>query len=186
LLTLLLLLLPTGLLFLLWRGGQPVSRGLKWGGQALPAFWQRRMPRLMHTIQIAEEEIYHLIRRRPLTVVAALAASALNWLILMGEYWIVTEILHMNLSFVEVIALLVAARLAFLLPMPGGLGTLEASQIFTLILLGHDPAAGVGLTLLMRTRDLTLIAAGVYLAWRNGWFRRPRAQTQRPDLKIGD
>jgi hypothetical protein len=52
------------------------------------------------------------------------------------------------------------------------------------MLLGHDPAAGVGLSLLMRTRDLAVIAAGVYLAWRNGWFRRQRVQPT--DVEIGD
>ncbi|MBX2998445.1 MAG: flippase-like domain-containing protein [Caldilineaceae bacterium] len=187
LLTLLLLFIPSGVLILLWRGGHPISRGLARVGTVLPSTWQKWMHLwLISAINSAEEEIYHLIRRRPLALIAALGASTINWLIVMGEYWLVTQILHMNLSFVEVIALLVAARLAFLLPMPGGLGTLEASQVFTLILLGQDPAVGIGLSLLMRTRDLALIVAGIYLAWRNGWFRRPRAQTQRSDLKIGD
>lgn len=184
---LLLLCLPAGLLILLWRGDHPVSRGLAWVGRSVPSSWQMGLrQRMIQAIHSAEDEISHLIRRHPLTLAAALAASVLNWLILIGEYWLVTEILHLNLALVEVIALLVAARLAFLLPMPGGLGTLEASQVFTLLLLGHDPAAGIGLSLIMRTRDLTLIAAGIYLAWRNGWFRRSRARSQRPDLKIGD
>jgi glycosyltransferase 2 family protein len=178
LLALLLLLLPAALLILLWRGDHSVSRGLAWVGRGLSSSWQMGLrQRMIHAIYSAEEEIYHLIRRHPLTVVVALGASALNWLIVIGEYWLVTEILHLNLSFVEVIALLVAARLAFLLPMPGGLGTLEASQVFTLLLLGHDPAVGIGLILLIRTRDLTLIAAGIYLAWRNGWFRRSRPRS---------
>jgi glycosyltransferase 2 family protein len=187
LLALLLLLIPIGLLILLWRGDHPGSRGVAWMSKSLPSAWEMGLRlRMIHAIHSAEEEIYHLTRHRPLAMIAAAAASLLNWLIVMGEYWLVTQILHMNLSFVEVIALLVAARLAFLLPMPGGLGTLEASQVFTLLLLGQDPSVGIGLSLLIRTRDLTLIIAGIYLAWRNGGFRRPRVQTHRPDLKVGD
>lgn len=184
-LTLLLLLVPASLLILLGRGGHPISHGISAISRILPGAWQMALRlRLISAIGRAEEEIHWLIRSRPLLVMAALAVSAVNWTILMGEYWLVTQILHMDLALVEAVALLVAARLAFLLPMPGGLGTLEASQVFTLMLLGHDPAAGVGLILLMRTRDLTLIIAGVYLAWRNGWFRRPRMQPT--DMEIGD
>jgi uncharacterized protein (TIRG00374 family) len=175
----LLLALPVALLAVLWRGSQPVSALLYWIGKGMPARVQRRLlPYIGPAVHLAEREIHLLLRRQPGTVLMALAASLVNWLVLVAEYWLATWLLQMNLSFSEVITMLVAARLAFLLPVPGGLGTLEASQIFTLLWLGHDPAAGVGLSLLMRIRDLTLITAGIFLAWRNGWFRRRRPHVQ--------
>lgn len=167
------LLVPLAPLVMLWWGKRPVSVVLRWVTRALPTRWRFRMQqRIAPAVSSAEETIHDLLRRRPLVAALALAASFFNWAMIIAEYWIATEVLHMNLAFVEVIALLVAARIAFLLPMPGGLGTLEAGQVFTLILLGYDPALAIGLSLLMRLRDLIVISAGLILAWRNGWRRR--------------
>jgi uncharacterized membrane protein YbhN (UPF0104 family) len=55
-------------------------------------------------------------------------------------------------------------RLAFLVPLPGGLGALEASQTFALAALGFQPALGIALSLLIRARDIILGAAGLALA----------------------
>lgn len=168
-----LLLLPLAPLVMLWWGKRPVSVLLRWGTRLLPRRWRFRVQqRIAPAVFSAEETIHDLLRRRPRVAALALAASFFNWAVMITEYWIATEVLHMNLAFVEVIALLVAARIAFLLPMPGGLGTLEAGQLFTLILLGYDPALAIGLSLLMRLRDLIVISAGLILAWRNGWRRR--------------
>lgn len=168
-----LLCLPMGLLLVFGRGGQPVSACIGWIARVLPKGGLHRWVQqtLALAVRAAEQEIYMLIRHRPGVVVTALVASLANWGILVGEYWLATQILHMELALGEIITLLVAARIAILMPTPGGLGALEAGQVFTLVLLGHEPAAGIGLSLLMRIRDLSLIAAGLGLAHRHGWFR---------------
>jgi len=56
-----------------------------------------------------------------------------------------------------------AARLAILLPFPGGLGALEASQVIVLSGLGYTPAQGAALALLIRARDLVFGGAGLLL-----------------------
>ncbi|MCB0116923.1 MAG: flippase-like domain-containing protein [Caldilineaceae bacterium] len=167
-----LLLLPLVPLIVLWRGGRPVTVLLNWATRLLPLRWRVRVQqRAAVAVHSAEDAIHDLLRRRPRVALLALGVSFFNWAVMIAEYWLATRVLHMDLAFVEVIALLVAARVAFLLPMPGGLGTLEAGQVFTLILLGHDPAGAIGLSLLMRLRDLLVVTAGLILAWRNGWRR---------------
>lgn len=170
---LLLLALPAALLVALWQGRQPLWALLHGCGVIVPALLKWRLwPRLVLVVTDAERDIHRLLAQRPGHAAMALAVSCFNWLLLVGEFWLATWILQMGLSFGEVIAMLVAARLAFLLPMPAGLGTLEAGQVFTLVLLGYDPAAGVSLSLLMRLRDLMLILVSIFLAWRQGWLRQ--------------
>ena len=78
------------------------------------------------------------------------------------EFYSMAVFLGVPLTFFQLIALLTAARLAFLLPLPGGLGTLEASQVWALSLMGFSPAAGIGLSLLIRLRDVLLGLLGLW------------------------
>ena len=85
-----------------------------------------------------------------------------SWLTILGEYWLMLHVLGLNLTPVQAISILTAARLAILLPLPGGLGALEASQALTLGLLGINPAAGISLSLLIRIRDVALGGLGLW------------------------
>jgi uncharacterized membrane protein YbhN (UPF0104 family) len=62
----------------------------------------------------------------------------------------------------QTIIVLTAARLAFLSPSPGGLGTLEASQVLAMQVLGVDPALGISMSLLIRARDITFGGLGIW------------------------
>ena len=81
---------------------------------------------------------------------------------MIAEFQWMATFLGMSLTFAQLIALLTAARVAFLLPLPGGLGTLEASQVWALGLMGLNPAAGLGLSLLIRLRDVSLGLLGLW------------------------
>lgn len=66
----------------------------------------------------------------------------------------------------QTLAALTAALFAFLTPLPGGLGALEAGQVYVMTAFGHTAAIGIGISLLMRARDalnggLGLLLAGV-------------------------
>jgi uncharacterized membrane protein YbhN (UPF0104 family) len=56
------------------------------------------------------------------------------------------------------------------LPVPAGLGALEASQVFALQALGYDAALGLSLSLLIRLRDL--LFGGLGLALAAHWTRK--------------
>jgi hypothetical protein len=62
----------------------------------------------------------------------------------------------------QAITALTAARLAFLLPIPAGLGTLEAGQVWAMGVMGFNPAAGLSISLLIRARDAALAAFGLW------------------------
>ena len=150
-----------------WAGWYPVTRGARllsrlplWPGRAR---WQPRWERLLDGLQASEAQATHFCQARPAALAAALFVSLLGWLLLIAEYSLMLRFLGLELTAVQTIALLTAARIAFLLPLPGGLGTLEASQALTLTLLGLDPAAGLSASLLIRARDVSLASFGLWL-----------------------
>jgi uncharacterized protein (TIRG00374 family) len=168
-LPLLLLALPVGFLLAIWGGRHPVSGPLKAGVGLLSRQkpladvpWLSRYAKVHQAIRDSEEEATRFCQESPLTLVQALLVSLVSWVAIVGEYWLMLRLLGLNLSPVQVISTLTAARIAILLPLPGGLGTLEASQVLALGAFGMNPAAGISLSLLIRVRDVALGSLGLW------------------------
>lgn len=168
-----LFLAPGGYLVAAYLGGAPLGRLLR-----LPVLRLDRTPRRQNArdaLTNAEVELVDLLRGKPLALLAVLAFSLFVWLALLGEYWLAATLLGLPLSLYQIVALLTAARLAFLSPLPGGFVVVEASQVLALQAMGFNPAAGLGLVVLARARDLLLGAVG--LVWGGWLIRRLRAET---------
>jgi glycosyltransferase 2 family protein len=103
-------------------------------------------------------------RRRLGALVAALIFSMAAWAGMAAEYFLMADFLNASLSFQQTLAALTAALFAFLMPLPGGLGALEASQVYALTSLGYAPAIGISLSLIMRARDILNGGIGLLLA----------------------
>jgi glycosyltransferase 2 family protein len=132
--------------------------------QGLPAFERAR-----HQVISVEEQVSALVRHKPKALLSALLLSFATWIMMVFEYWLTIRILGVYMQPAQVIAALTAARLAFLLPVPAGLGVLEAGQVAAMHLLGFDPVVGISASLLIRTRDITLGAFGL---WFGGLLTR--------------
>lgn len=155
----LLLLPPLLFLLLIWQGRRPLSRLLVWLQQWIQVGW---LERLATAVAHSEAQMNVICRKSPQTLLAAIGVSTLSWALLITEFYFMVSFLGLPVTFLQLIALLTAARIAFLLPLPGGLGTLEASQVWALGLLGLNPAAGIGLSLLIRLRDVALGLLGLW------------------------
>lgn len=158
----LLLLAPVGYLASLWAGLKPVS-----------AVWRRLPGRLLHLqaisqlqehIEQVEQQIAGFCRQKPKVLVQAILISGFIWVILVLEYRLMLNYLGIDLSLFQSVAVLTAARLAFLLPMPGGVGALEASLVLAMQSMGNSPAAGISIGILIRSRDVLLGVCGLWLA----------------------
>ena len=90
----------------------------------------------------------------------------LQWSGFLAELWLIYAFMGVVLNVSALITVAVAARLAFLLPLPGGLGALEAGQMIAITVLGGDPSSAAAACGIMRTRDLVLISLGGVLAVR--------------------
>jgi len=164
----LLLLLPIGLLFLpagyllsLWKGRQPATKLIRWLADRFPG--SQRLARLPASMQAAEKEAGRFFQDHPGTILAALFISLLIWVLVVLEFGLALRFLGLHLTLPEVIILLTAARLAFLLPIPAGIGTLETGQMLAMGLIGASPAIGLSLSLLIRVRDTALGSLGLWL-----------------------
>lgn len=162
--TAVLLLLPLLYLGAIWQGQQPLSRLLH---VPAPLFarrpaWAEAWATAVHGLRLSEQQAHIVCRHMPQLVVQALCLSLAGWLFMMAEYGLMLTFLGADVTPLQLIAALTAARLAFLLPLPGGVGILEASQVIALGMMGFHPAVGVSAGLLIRARDVALAAAGVW------------------------
>ncbi len=162
-------LLPAVYLASLWQGRNPIAhliRSIEKQFRGLPQF-----ERISAILLSAEKEMVSFLRQRPVLLLQILGLSVLFWIGLIFEYWLAVRFLGQRLSLLQIIAAIGAARIAILLPIPAGLGTLEASQVLIFQTLGISPAVGLSLSLLIRARDLSFGLIGLALAGRYGTAR---------------
>lgn len=154
--------LPAAYLTAIWFGQQPLTRLI----HLLPArlAWHPAVQKTSRVLALAEERMTSFCRHSPKAFLQIILLSALTWLLVIFEYWLSLYFLGYNLQAYQVISLLTAARIAFMLPSPGGLGTLEASQVLMFEALGFNPALGISISLLVRGRDLLLGGIGLWIS----------------------
>ena len=176
-LALLFLAFPAAFLLTIWLGYHPLSSPLSLltrlpllkGNPIYQAVYQALLD--------SEAQATRFCRQAPLALAQAWGVSVIGWLVLIGEYWLMLSFLGLRLTPVQTVAMLTAARVAILLPLPGALGTLEASQVLVLGLMGINPAAGIGITLLIRTRDVLLAGFGL-------WWGGQRLRTSQRSITL--
>jgi uncharacterized protein (TIRG00374 family) len=123
-------------------------------------------------IMAVEDQMSGFCVQHQRTILAASLISISVWVGMIGEYWLMTRFLGLNLTFPQAVSALVAVRLALLTPLPGGLGALEASQILAIQTLGLPPSFGVSIALMIRFRDLFFGVIGLFsvvplLGWQS-------------------
>jgi glycosyltransferase 2 family protein len=157
-----LLLWPPVHVILLYRGKYPVSAILR-------KFSNNKFVRF---IAASERMAGTFCRRHLSSLVSAIVVSVFAALGMVSEFFCITSFLGIHLSFWQTIAAWTAGWLAFLAPLPGGLGALEASQVFALGAFDISAVAAIGVTLLIRGRDLLIGGVGLLFAGRES--RRSR------------
>lgn len=90
----------------------------------------------------------------------AFGVSLLVWVGIFFELQLVAYILDIKLSLIEIMTLLCFIRLAMLLPLPGGIGSIEAAIILFFQLLSLDITLAFSVIALCRLRDVVLLATG--------------------------
>jgi uncharacterized protein (TIRG00374 family) len=154
----LLLFWPLVHILLLYHGKYPLSALLR----AAPAHVANL--KLIRLIIVSEHLAGSFTRRHPKALLASFAISLLSCFVMLAEYGLTILFLNVHLDFWQTLAALTALLVSFLMPLPGGLGALEASQVLVMNALGYPAAVGISLSLLLRARDLVLSGLGLLLA----------------------
>jgi uncharacterized protein (TIRG00374 family) len=179
-----LLLIPGALIVRIWRGRHPISGMVLWVERLVPKAWRTRLrahrwfqgvPSLhrFHTTTFHSEElIAWLCRTRPYEVLAAVCMTALAWVFTYAEFWVMAHALNLPLNRAQVLATMSLMYFALLMPLPGGLGAVEAALVLALTSFGYSPTQAISLSLLIRTRDLIAAGIGLLLGGMGGWRSR--------------
>jgi uncharacterized protein (TIRG00374 family) len=152
----LLMLFPPIHIVLMFRGIYPVSAILR-------KFSNNKFVRF---VAASERMAGTFCRRHPASLVSAIFASLLAAMGMVAEFFFITRFLGIQLTFWQTLSAWTAGWLSFLLPLPGGLGALEASQVFALGAFGVSAVSAIGVTLLIRARDLLIGGVGLLIAGR--------------------
>ncbi len=115
-------------------------------------------------VRVSEHLVGRFCRRRPRILAAVLAVSLCACLLAVIEYALITSFLGIRLSLPQTVSAWTAGWLSFLMPVPGGLGALEASQVVALGAFGAAVDVAIGVSLVMRGRDILFGGAGLVLA----------------------
>lgn len=143
-------------IILLYHGKYPVSAVLR-------KFSNNKFVRF---VAASERMAGTFCRRHLWMLISAIFVSMFVALGMVMEFFCITLFIGIHLSFWQIIAVWMAGWLAFLVPLPGGLGALEASQVFAFGAFGVSAALAIGVTLLIRARDLLIGGVGLLIAGR--------------------
>ena len=113
-------------------------------------------------VRKSETEAGRFCRERPRALAAAVALSFASWGMLLLEYWMLVFFLEGPLTWKQLVLGLAAARVAYLLLLPAGLGVLEAGQVAAVQAMGFSPALGLSVSLVIRLRDVVVASFGLW------------------------
>jgi uncharacterized protein (TIRG00374 family) len=166
-----LLLVEVTYLFLLFTGRFPLTALIL----RLPVqvWFHPLLKKLPALVASTERQISILFRKKPLLFLWTLLISGLVWILMVFEYWLMCFFLGAELTALQAVAGLTATRIAFLTPLPGGVGLLEAGQALAMRAFGYSSALGISLSLMMRARDLVV---GLFGLWVGGLVGGGQAQ----------
>ncbi|MHC1785360.1 MAG: lysylphosphatidylglycerol synthase transmembrane domain-containing protein [Anaerolineaceae bacterium] len=155
-------LFPVAYFILLWKGFQPATKLMGFIYQKLHN--SQFLGRALEVVENSENRIFVLVSQNPSIIIKTIGLSLVVWGLMFVEYHLMWMIVGQPLSLIGTIFAMTLMRIAFLLPLPGGIGAMEASQVLAMGLLGYDPTFGLAACFWIRTRDITFGVLGFLFA----------------------
>ncbi len=106
------------------------------------------------------DSLQTLISKRRPSLLTALSLSLLGWAGMIAEFWLLLWFVDVPLDLMTFVLLFTLVRLAFLLPLPGGIGSVEAALFWAFQALALPLTTAAGLIALMRLRDVIILLLG--------------------------
>ena len=106
-------------------------------------------------------QILTTIKSNKSKLFCALTLALVGWLALMLELYLMLGALNLAPTLYDVVLIMLGIRLALLMPIPGGLGTIEASLLWSFGILELTLAGAGGIIAISRSRDILLLLVGM-------------------------
>jgi uncharacterized protein (TIRG00374 family) len=131
--------------------------------ESIAARWQHnhRLNNINQHWQSLGDDLRIALRTQKTRFLLAIALSLLGWAGLLGELYLILQFVGIDADLSSFFIILVAMRMALLLPMPGGVGTIEASVLWSFHILNLPASAALGLIALIRVRDAIVLLIGL-------------------------
>ncbi len=131
--------------------------------ERIAARWQHnhRLNNINQHWQSLGDDLRSALRTQKTRFLLAILLSLLGWAGLLGELYLILHFVGVDANLHSFLIILVAMRMALLLPMPGGVGTLEASVLWSFHTLNLPASAALGSIALMRVRDAVVLLIGL-------------------------
>jgi glycosyltransferase 2 family protein len=107
---------------------------------------------------------YH--RRTTIPMISILSLTIVSFSIL--EHWLLASFLGINLTFTQAFLVSTIPLVAYILPLPLGIGVFEGAHVGLFALLGYSPATALAIVLGIRTKDLIASLIGFIYASSHG------------------
>ena len=137
-----------------WLSGRLKRLAARWAGhprlQKIKLAWQSLM-----------SDFHLALQTQKSVLIRSTLLSLIGWVALIAELVLLLKFVNVSFDPAGLVLILVAMRLALLLPIPGGVGTLEASVLWSFQSLNLPPSAAIGLIALMRLRDAVILLMGL-------------------------
>lgn len=138
---------------------------IRGGIERLTRPWQKH-PRLgqlsAHWTQLHATLVEVVTKKRP-SLGLVLVLSLLGWAGMIAEFWLLLKFVGLDPDPTTFLILFTVVRLAFLLPLPGRIGSVEAGLLWAFTALALPLPAAAGLIALMRLRDVLVLLAGALM-----------------------
>ena len=140
----------------------------------------KRVQTLQDKILAVEEEMAHFYKKHVRTFLLLILISLVITSFLLLEHYLVARFMGVHMTFLQTFIVSTIPYIAFIIPIPGGLGLLEGGHAAVFATLGISINAFV-LVFIIRIRDLIFVFLGLIHASQQGisMLRRAFSQTEK-------
>lgn len=132
-----------------------------------------------------EKQIEFFYRHRKDSFLIIIVIMIMLWTLMFFEYRFALLMLGHIATPAQIFLVLTGIGLAYSLPVPAAIGTLELGQLSAAIVLGLSAATAIGLAFIVRTRDLTWTIIGlIILGFNNLSFRKLSSESTAIDREF--
>jgi uncharacterized protein (TIRG00374 family) len=124
----------------------------------------RQLAKYQNAITEFEKPILSFYKEKRGAYFAALGLTIIAFMLSLAEYWLLLKMVGVSPTLTQVFLVFSVVGFAFLIPVPMGLGSLEALQAWLFSSMMMNSAAGLGIAILIRARDLIWVFFAIIFA----------------------
>lgn len=146
----------------------------------------RRLRQYESDLGQVEKQIEAFYRTKKKHFIALILLIAALWGLMYLEYFFLLRLIGYEANAVQIFLVLTGVGLAYALPIPAAIGTLEIGQVSASRMLNLSAAAGVALAFVIRARDIAWTVVGLaFMAAYQFSFGRLARKNRELDLEKG-